>query len=137
MALKEDKIKEMAAYWREAAEHDWGTARALWRSKRYDACLFYCHLSMEKLLKGLVVKKTKESPPYIHDLVELSKRAGIPVGEDEVKALATFTSFNLSGRYPKDKFAFYKQCTFQFTRPYYREARRRVLWLKEFYQKNK
>lgn len=48
-----------------------------WNSKRYDACLFFCHLVLEKLLKGLVVKRTEKAAPCIHDLAELLKTTGI------------------------------------------------------------
>ena len=81
--------------------------------------------------------KIKDAPPYIHDLVILAKKAGIDMKEEKIKKLAVFTSFNIRGRYAKDKFAFYKLCTRKFAEPYYKEAGKIIIWLKEFYQKRK
>ena len=57
-------IAKVVRYWREAAEHDLDTARSLFRTGRYDYCLFLCHLSLEKLLKALVTRKLKEHAPF-------------------------------------------------------------------------
>lgn len=137
MNFTKKQIKEMIEYWRDTADNDWGTAQSLWRSKRYDACLFYCHLVLEKLLKGLIIQKTNEVPPYTHDLVELIKKADINIKKEEIKELVVFTSFNIRCRYPQDKLAFYKLCTDEFSEPYFRKAKKLVLWLEKFYQKNK
>jgi hypothetical protein len=40
-------IAKVVRYWREAAEHDFETARSLFRTGKYDYCLFLCHLSLE------------------------------------------------------------------------------------------
>lgn len=137
MTLSSKQIKETSDYWKNTAEHDWGTVQALWKAKRYDACLFYCHLTMEKFLKGLVVLKSKDNSPFIHDLVELAKRANLDLDEEKIKALAVFTSFNLRGRYARDKFGFYELCTYKFTKPYFEQAKNIIVWLKKSYQKSK
>ena len=79
----------------------------------------------------------KDNPPFIHDLVSLAKRADLSLDEMAIKQLATFTSFNLQGRYAKDKFAFYKLCTLEFSKPYYEEAKKIIVWLTKYYQKDK
>jgi len=70
-------IKEQTDHWKHLAARDWKTARGLFEIKRYDACLFFCHLTLEKLLKGLVVFHTKQEAPYIHDLERLSVAANL------------------------------------------------------------
>lgn len=106
------------------ADHDWKTAQSLWTSKRYDACLFYCHLTLEKLLKGLITQETKKAAPYIHDLEELSKKANINPSNKLLRQLAAFTNFNMRCQYPYHKQAFYKLCTREFSKPYFDEAKK-------------
>ncbi len=130
-------IKKAVEYWKDLADHDWKTAQSLWQSKKYDACLFYCHIVLEKLLKGLVVQETKEVAQRTHDLVDLLKRTNIQTGKEQIRKLAVFTGFNMRCRYPQDKFAFYKLCTHEFSEPYFYEAKKLILWLKKYYQKNK
>lgn len=132
-----EQLKEIIRQWRKNADHDWKTAQSLWNSKRYDACLFFCHLVIEKLLKGLVTQKTSKVAPFTHDLVELAEKADIEVNQGQISQLAEFTSFNIRCRYNSDKFAFYKKCTRKFSEPYFKEARRIILWLKKFYQEDK
>ena len=67
--------KKMMDYWLATAVHDWDTAQALWRAKRYDACLFFCHLVTEKILKAAVVKQTGKPAPRVHDLIKLANLA--------------------------------------------------------------
>lgn len=137
MVFTKKQIIETVDYWKNMAEHDWKTAQSLWSSKRYDACLFYCHITIEKFLKGLVAQKTKKVAPYTHDLVELLRKTGIKISEEQINKLAVFTSFNMRCRYPRDKFAFYKLCTRNFTEPYFMETKKIILWLKKFYQEEK
>ena len=137
MALTKKQIKELVLYWKEGGLHDYDTAKSLWKSKRYDACLFFCHLSLEKLLKGVVVEVTQESAPYTHDLVLLVQKANIVADKNLLTNIAIYTNFNMSARYPEDKLAFYKICTREFSEPYFKESQKLVLWLKQFYQKEK
>ncbi|MCG2695739.1 HEPN domain-containing protein [Candidatus Parcubacteria bacterium] len=137
MGFTKKQLQEIISYWREMADHDWKTAQSLWQSKRYDACLFYCHLALEKLLKGLVTQETEKTAPYIHDLEELSKRANIDVDYESLQQLAAFTNFNMRCRYPRHKQAFYKLCTCKFSEPYFNKTKPLMLWLKKFYQTNK
>lgn len=53
-------IEKQIEYWRQAGLRGFKTAQDLYKTKHYDACLFFCHLALEKLLKGLVVQNTKQ-----------------------------------------------------------------------------
>ena len=72
-------LKRQIEYWKKTAEHDWNTAQALWRAKKYDACLFFCHLVAEKILKAAIVRKTEQYAAKIHNLVLLARSARIPL----------------------------------------------------------
>ena len=84
-----------------------------------------------------MIIKTKTFAPYTHDLVSLIKKAGIEAEQDKIDKIGAFTHFNIATRYPEDKLAFYKLCTRKFSEPYLKEAKNLVIWLKQFYQKNK
>ena len=76
-----DVIK-VAKHFEDSAKRDLKTAEGLFSLKRFDACLFFCHLALEKIIKGLVSLKTKEVPPYTHDLVKLLSIAKIDLSEE-------------------------------------------------------
>ncbi len=122
--------KEMIDYWIEGAEDDLKTAKSLFMSKRFHHCLFFCHLFIEKTLKALVVKKTKQQSPYGHNLLRLAELTGIKFSEEQLDLLAEITSFNIEARYNDYKRLFRKKATRAYTQGYLREAKGIYLWLK-------
>jgi len=125
------QIPEQIKYWRNASDRDINTAIDLFKTKHYDSCLFFCHLSIEKLLKSLIVKRTGDLAPYIHDLTRLAEIADLNLTEEQTQNLKTITTFNISGRYDNIKLAFYKRCTKSFTEKYLNIAQNLRLWLKK------
>ena len=124
------EISEMVNYWFEGAEDDLKTAKSLFVSKRYHHCLFFCHLFLEKIIKALVVKKTKQQTPYVHNLVRLSELSGIEFSEEQLDLLAEITSFNIEARYNDYKRKFFKKATKEYTEGYFKKAKDIYLWLK-------
>ncbi len=122
-------------YWKESAEHNRKTALDLFKTRHYDACLFFCHLALEKLLKGLVVELTKEPAPYVHDLEKLALIAELPISKEQSEYLKTITRFNIGGRYDDEKLAFYKSCTKEYAEKYLNVSNDLRLWLKKQYRK--
>ncbi len=122
-------------YWQNTAERNMTTASYLLRGRRYDACLFFCHLAIEKLLKGLVVAHTKDFAPYLHNLPRLGELAGLVLRAKQAQQLKEITAFNIAGRYDNEKYAFYKKCTAAYTKRQYAICQQIYLWLKREYQK--
>ena len=83
--------EKLIDYWRKSAEKDHETAEYLLEGKKYSACLFFCHLMIEKILKALVVKETKTHSPYTHKLVDLAKLAKIKLNKRQINNLTTET----------------------------------------------
>jgi len=110
--------KNVVKYWQKTAEHDYETMLALFKSKRYSDSLFFGHIVLEKILKGLVVEKIKKEAPYIHDLVRLEKMAKLGLPEEKLDLLDRVNNFNIRARYPEYKLQFYKSCTKQYTKNY-------------------
>lgn len=128
-------INKQIDYWKISAEHDWKIALDLFKTKHYDACLFFCHLTLEKLLKGLFVKFNNDSAPYIHDLAKLGNLAGLNLTDEQITNLRIISQFNIAGRYDNFKQEFYKQCTKDYTEKYLSITNHFYLWLKEKFQK--
>ncbi|MCK4553755.1 HEPN domain-containing protein [Candidatus Parcubacteria bacterium] len=128
------QLKEQIDYWKKSAQKNFDAANVLFDNKHYDSCLFFGHLALEKLLKGLVIMKTKKPAPYIHHLEKLANLAELELTEDTVKYLRIITDFNVAGRYAEAKYAFYKKCTKEYSERYLKIIRELFLWLKKEYQ---
>lgn len=128
-------IKKVIDYWKIGAERNYETAKFLYKGKKYSDCLFFCHLMIEKILKGLVAEQTKNHAPYLHKLVDLAKLAKLELTKDQIKYLTEITAFNIAGRYDAIKFAFYERCDKTYTEKYFNISKNLYLWLKKKYQK--
>lgn len=123
-------------FWIESSEEDFKVATGLLNLKHYPQSLFFCHLSLEKLLKGLIVKHTKENPPFSHDLEKLAILTGFKVSKENVNILNEISSFNIAGRYGDEKFEFYKKFNKKdIASKYLNLTNKLILWLKKESQK--
>ncbi|MDR1405783.1 MAG: HEPN domain-containing protein [Prevotellaceae bacterium] len=103
-------------YWINTAEEDWISVEALFDRKRYQHCLFWAHLTLEKLAKAIWVKYHEANlPPKIHNITWLLDNSNVDLGKDRMEFLANFNDFQLSGRYPDYLNKIYKVCTESFT----------------------
>jgi HEPN domain-containing protein len=123
-----DKLIE---YWATSSSIDFEAALDLFKAKKYPHCLFFAHLSVEKLLKAIYVKTKEEHSPITHNLLLLAKESGLVLSELQVERFAEISTFNIEARYPDEKFNFYKKCTRQFTRTYIKIIEETLRWLKE------
>jgi len=89
-------------HWMEQAEYDLETARAMLRSGRYLYVLFCCQQAIEKALKSLIVKKTGELPPRLHDLMKLAKAADIKPADLQIVFLRELSAYYIQSRYPEE-----------------------------------
>ncbi|MDO8505290.1 MAG: HEPN domain-containing protein [bacterium] len=110
-------------------ERNWKTAISMFKTKHYDWCLFVGHLTLEKFLKALVILTTKQSAPYIHNLQDLAKRAGLMPTATQVADLGEITTFNIEIRYDTDRRAFYKKCTKAYARKWLKHINELRIWL--------
>ena len=128
-------LSKIGEYFKDSSRRDWKTAQGLFTIKRYDSCLFFCHLTLEKSLKYLVTIHTKDFPPHSHDLLRLVKLAKLKIDEDQRDNLIEITQFNISGRYDNQKMDFYKKCTFEYTKKYLKITKELLIWLQKNYPK--
>ncbi|MCL5878861.1 MAG: HEPN domain-containing protein [Deltaproteobacteria bacterium] len=128
-------VEKTIKYWSESSAYDLVTAKSLLEVKRFPHALFFGHLAIEKILKALVVRATKEHAPYTHSLTVLMKKTGIDVPVALIDHLAEYTEFNIDARYPDDKGEFYKKCTEDFTQKKFKELEEIYIWLTKKLQK--
>lgn len=126
---------EIVEYWINASDNDFELSRSLFDAKRFSYCLFFVHLSIEKLLKGLIVQKISQPAPYEHNLVRLAEVTGIEYSEEQLDLLADITTFNIKARYDDYKNQFYKIATKEYAEKYLLQAERLITWLKKHFQK--
>ena len=124
-------IEKTVQYWIDGAEYDMGVAEAMYEKEKYPYALFMGHLAIEKLLKALVVKNTKEHAPYTHSLSVLADKLGFEVPLKIRKSLIRFMEFHFEARYPEEQKKFYKKCTKQFTGKKMNEIKEVFIWLKK------
>lgn len=124
-------ITKITRYWVDAAGHDLETARSLFRTGRYDYCLFLCHLSLEKMLKAIVAKTIKDHPPFTHNLLYLAGKADIDLSKIQINLLDEINEFNLEARYPEDLKAFYKKANKGFAKKYLDSTKGLFQWLQK------
>ena len=123
-------------YWQESSSKDFEAAKSLFEKKLYPQSLFFCHLSLEKMLKAIVVKTIKDYPPYTHDLRKLAEIANIDLSLRQKKILDKIFTFNIAGRYIDVKFAFYKKYNKkEYAQKYLKITKDLLLWLQKEFQK--
>jgi len=130
------EVEKTISYWREGAEYDLGVAEAMFKTGKYPYALFMGHLALEKLLKALVVKETREHAPYTHSLPVLSGKLTAKVPEEIEKKLTHFMEFYFEARYPEEQKKFYKKCTKVFTEKNLNEIKKVYRWLTKRLQEN-
>ncbi len=122
-------MQNHVTYWLDSAEHDLDVAESLFQNAKYDWCLFLAHLVLEKILNACYVKCKNEFPPRTHDLVRLADMAGIEAAEETLEFLDMVNTFNISTRYPDEKFKFYTLCTRDFTTKQFARIKEVREWL--------
>lgn len=124
---------DIASFWKKTAQEDWETAEALFAISRYHHALFFCHLAVEKILKGLVYTKAKAHPLPIHQLVKLATQANLSLTPQQEHQLDEITSWNIEARYDSYKRKFYKKATKEFTSHWMDVAKEFFVWTKNQY----
>jgi HEPN domain-containing protein len=96
MADVEDDIQQ----WLRFAESDMTAAEVLYRAGQDLNAIFHVQQSVEKTLKALFVKQTKEEPPRIHSLRKLVARCGLNPSPEQVLLLEKLGEYYVESRYP-------------------------------------
>jgi HEPN domain-containing protein len=128
-------IKAQISYWNVTSAEDFQMALNSQKNKNYSYALFFCHLSLEKKMKGLVNKIKGTVPPLSHNLLELSKLAELDMDLEKLTTLTEINTFNIRARYDDYKRTFHKKATAAFCSEYIKKTQELLLWLETYYHK--
>ena len=95
-------MDDLSRQWVERAQYDLDTADAMFKAERYLYVLFCCQQALEKALKAVIVKKSGELPPRIHNLLRLAETAGIESNEEQIDLLTKLSGYYIKSRYPEE-----------------------------------
>lgn len=115
--------------WKESAERNLVIGKEMIASGHFDWALFFGQLALEKLLKGLVTKRTNEAPPFIHDLGKLAGVAQIPLTSEQTNDFAEITTFHIAVRYDDIKRELYLKATAEYAKLYFSKIEEYASWL--------
>ena len=95
-------MSETEQGWVDQALYDLETARAMLASGRYLYVLFCCQQATEKALKAVIVRRTGELPPRLHNLLRLAEAAAVRLDPEQGKFLGELSGYYIQSRYPEE-----------------------------------
>ena len=122
-----DKVKE----WMAQADYDFDTAKVMFETGRYIYCVFMCHLSIEKVLKGFYQKTLTEVPPKVHGLVYLAQKQKLALPENIKYFLESLDRVSIPTRYPSELKKLLAEYDQERTQHIFRESEEVLIWLKK------
>jgi HEPN domain-containing protein len=123
MAIKPDE-------WLRQAQYDMETADYLFDGERYFYAVFMCHLSIEKALKGLYVKRFNKTPPKTHNLIYLIEFINIDIPENHYDVIFTLNRISVPARYPNNLQTILKEFNKSKTIEVIEQSKEVLKWLK-------
>lgn len=103
-------MKKNTKLWIALSQYDLDTAVAMLESGRYLYVPYMCHQTLEKILKAHISERTKEMPPFSHNLLLLAKLTGLKFTKAPVEFFALLNPYNIETRYPKTREVLSKLC---------------------------
>lgn len=120
---------ELITRYRDSSQRNLETARDLIKSEHFDWALFLGQLSLEKLLKALILQKTQQIPPNIHDLLKLTQLATLQLDPDKKEWLVEIARYHIQARYDDIKYELYKTATPEYTQMWFKRIEELYLWI--------
>ncbi|MFN0049323.1 MAG: HEPN domain-containing protein [Cytophagales bacterium] len=103
-------------FWVQNANDDFDTALYNFKGKKNVYCLFFLHLSVEKLLIAIWIKDNiSNTPPFIHDLKSIYSATELDLEIEQIDFLSIVNDWNISARYPDYKRSLYLKATDAYT----------------------
>ena len=74
-------VDKIVKHWVETSDDDFNTMLTLYNSKSFSWSLFLGHISTEKLLNALYIKRFREHAPFTHNLYRLGELIGLEMSD--------------------------------------------------------
>lgn len=123
-------VKLYTHHWKRESERSFDIAQLLFSKNKFPEALFFGQLTLEKILKGLVVQVTRDSAVPVHDLHYLAKKAKLKLSKQQEQELKEITTFHIAGRYENIKQSFRRKCTKPYSKQYFELITKYYQWLK-------
>jgi len=117
--------------WFDQAGYDIDTAKAMFNAGRYIYTIFMCHLSIEKALKGIYIKRLNKNSPKTHDLSYLCEEIALEMPEKFLIFLDELNDLSVPTRYPEELKELLKQYKKADTGKALKMTEELLLWLKK------
>ena len=88
--------------WFFQSDYELETAEHMLKTGRNVYCIFMCHLSLEKALKGLFIKRLNQIPPKLHDLMYFVENLELETEDTNREFLTSLTTIGAIALYPED-----------------------------------
>ncbi len=124
----DERQKKKFEFWKSSSEEEIETALILLKKKKLRQSLFFIHLSLEKILKTLFIKKKGEHPPLTHNLKYLAEKIDLELSEERENFLIEATAFNIEERYPDEETP---PMEYNYVKKKYKEALEVLKWLRK------
>jgi HEPN domain-containing protein len=116
--------------WLRQAQYDMETADYLFEGERYFYAVFMCHLSIEKALKGLYIKRFNKTPPKTHNLIYLIEFINIDIPGNHYDVIFTLNRISVPARYPDNLQTILKEFNKSKTIEVIEQSKEVLKWLK-------
>jgi HEPN domain-containing protein len=127
------EITEKIKYWIEIALDDLDSAEIMLEKKKFLQSGFYCHQSVEKILKGYFLHIKQNEPPYTHNLIKLSRESDIDelFNPDQKNLLNILMPLNIEARYPDEKMSILKTLDYIKSKDIYNKTAELIKWIRK------
>lgn len=87
-------------HWMNGADENWQEVGRMFTAATYVPCLFWAHLTIEKLAKALWVKdNVGNTPPFTHNISKLLADTTLVLTPAQASFIQQLNTFQLEGRY--------------------------------------
>ena len=123
--------QNMHEEWYFQSDYDLETAVDMLKSGRNVYCIFMCHLSLEKALKGLLIKKKGEFPSKSHSLIYFVDKVELELSESQYEFIFMLNKISVPTRYPEDLKKLFIAYTTERTESILHQTKEVQLWIKQ------
>ena len=117
--------------WFFQSDYDLETAIFMFDSQRYIYAIFMCHLSLEKALKGLFIKRMEKAPLKTHDLEYFIGLLNLEMNESDLEFVSFINKLSIPTRYPENLRSMFKVYNQENTKNILEQAKNVQSWIKQ------
>ncbi len=120
-----------AKEWYKQADYDFDTAKILYEKKKNIYCIFFCHLAIEKALKGLYTKRMKKEPTKTHNLMYFIEELKLQPEQEILTFIVDLNNLSVPARYPDVLSKMYKDFHNKRTKKMLMKSKGVIKWVKK------